>query len=270
VDRQVSDSQLSDDRGAANAPLLSIRNLNKFFGAVKAVDGVDLDIYSSEIVGLVGDNGAGKSTFLSLLSGYNKKDSGDFFYRGKPVTFNSPVTSRRNLGIEMVYQNLSLAHDLLVWQNMFLGAEETKFRIFNNRKQMIARCAAVLQQLNSKVRPTDRTDSLSGGELQIVAISRALLFERDLIIMDEPTAAISVAKIGEILKLILDLKAHGKSVILVSHRLEDILTVADRIVVFSQGRIRSIVQNKDLRLNDLVHLMFGGKTSSDQGVQDLD
>ena len=189
-------------------------------------------------MGLVGDNGAGKSTFLSLLSGYNAKDSGDFLYRGKPVTFNSPVTSRKNLGIEMVYQNLSLAHDLLVWQNMFLGAERTKFRIFNNRKEMIDRCAAVLRQLNSKVRPTDRTNSLSGGELQIVAISRSLLFERDLIIMDEPTAAISVAKIGEILKLVLDLKSHGKSVILVSHRLEDILTVADRIVVFSQGRIQ--------------------------------
>jgi ABC-type sugar transport system ATPase subunit len=259
-----------EDSGAANVPLLSIRNLNKSFGAVKAVDRVDLDIYSAEIVGLVGDNGAGKSTFLSLLSGYNAKDSGDFLYRGKPVTFNSPVTSRKNLGIEMVYQNLSLAHDLLVWQNMFLGAERTKFRIFNNRKEMIDRCAAVLRQLNSKVRPTDRTDSLSGGELQIVAISRSLLFERDLIIMDEPTAAISVAKIGELLKLVLDLKLHGKSVILVSHRLEDILTVADRIVVFSQGRIRSIVQNKNLGLEDLVHLMFGAKTSPDRRGQSLD
>jgi ABC-type sugar transport system ATPase subunit len=266
----VVGSQPVEDRGAANVPLLSIRNLNKSFGAVKAVDRVDLDIYSAEIVGLVGDNGAGKSTFLSLLSGYNAKDSGDFLYRGKPVTFNSPVTSRKNLGIEMVYQNLSLAHDLLVWQNMFLGAERTKFRIFNNRKEMIDRCAAVLRQLNSKVRPTDRTDSLSGGELQIVAISRSLLFERDLIIMDEPTAAISVAKVGEILKLVLDLKSHGKSVILVSHRLEDILTVADRIVVFSQGRIRSIVQNKNLGLEDLVHLMFGEKTSPDRRGQSLD
>jgi ABC-type sugar transport system ATPase subunit len=256
--------------GSAPVPLLSIRHLNKSFGAVKAVDNVDLDIYPSEIVGLVGDNGAGKSTFLSLLSGYNSKDSGEFFYRGKPVTFNSPVTSRRNLGIEMVYQNLSLAQDLLVWQNMFLGAERTKFGIFNDRRTMIEQSGRVLRQLNSKVKPTDRTDSLSGGELQIVAISRALLFERDLIIMDEPTAAISVAKIEEILKLILDIKSHGKSVIFVSHRLEDILTVADRIVVFSRGRIRDIVKNENFGLEGLVHLMFGQRTAPEAGSPNHD
>lgn len=246
---------------AGTPPLLSIRNLSKSFGSVKAVDDVDLDIYPSEVVGLIGDNAAGKSTFLSLLSGYNRKDSGKFLYRGKNVSFHSPRTSRRNLKIEMVYQNLSLAPDLQVWENVFLGEEIKLFGVFNNRREMIRRTGEVLRRLNSRAAPTDLVGTLSGGEQQIVAISRSLLFDRDLILMDEPTAAISVSKIHDVLSLIQDMKSHGKSVILVSHRLEDVLTVADRIVVFSHGRVRDILENKNLALEDLVRVMFGDMTT---------
>lgn len=238
-------------------PILSIRGLSKSFGAIQAVNRVDLDIYPSEVVGLVGDNAAGKSTFLSLLSGYNLKDEGEFLFKGQSVTFSSPRTSRRNLRIEMVYQNLSLAPDLPIWQNVFLGEEVRKFGLLNDRKTMIRRTNEVLARLNSKARATDLVGTLSGGEQQIVAISRALLFERELILMDEPTAALSVSKIKDILTLIRDLKSHGKSVILVSHRLEDVLTVADRIVVFSHGRIRDILVNEGLTLEDLIRVMFG-------------
>lgn len=245
-------NQLTEER----TPLLSIRHLNKTYGPVIAVNDVSLDIQSGEVVGLVGDNGAGKSTFLSLLSGYNHKDSGEFFYKGKSVTMTSPRTSRRNLNIEMVYQNLSLAPDLPVWQNIFLGEEPRRWGIFMNKRQMIRQAQEVLTRLNSKVLPTELVGNLSGGEQQLVAISRAILFERDLIIMDEPTAAISVAKIEDVLQLIRDLKQHGKSIILVSHRLEDILSVADRIVVFSLGRIRDIIENKNLSIEDLVRVMF--------------
>lgn len=241
---------------ANDAPLLAIRHLNKSYGLVKAVNDVSLDVKAGEVVGLVGDNGAGKSTFLSLLSGYNRKDSGEFVYKGKSVTITSPRTSRRNLNIEMIYQNLSLAPDLPVWQNVFLGEEPRRFFLFLNRRQMIERTRDVLKQLNSKVQPTEFVGNLSGGEQQLVAIARALLFERDLIIMDEPTAAISVAKIEDVLQLIRDLKKHGKTVILVSHRLEDILSVADRIVVFSLGKIRDILENKNLSIEDLVRVMF--------------
>lgn len=237
-------------------PLLSIRGLTKSFGQIKAVDNVSLDVFPGEVVGLIGDNGAGKSTFLSLLSGYNKKDRGDFYYKGEKVSFSSPRTSRRNLKIEMVYQNLSLAPDLTVWQNAFLGEEVRRFGVFLNAPKMIEKTARVLKTLNSKVRPTDQVGALSGGEQQLVAISRALLFSRDLIIMDEPTAAISVSKIADVLKLIKDLKADGKSIILVSHRLEDILTVADRIVVFAHGKIRDILVNQNLSIEDLVRVMF--------------
>lgn len=238
-------------------PLLKIRNLSKAFGVIQAVDHVDLDIFPGEVVGLVGDNAAGKTTFLSLLSGYHKKDTGEFYYKGKKVTFDSPRTSRINLGIEMVYQNLSLAPDLPVWQNMYLGQEIRRYGLFNNVREMIRRANEVLQRLNSRAQPRDPVGTLSGGEQQLVAISRALLFDRDLIIMDEPTAAISVSKIQEVLSLIRELKAHGKSVILVSHRLEDVLAVADRIVVFSHGKIRTILTNRNLALEDLVHAMFG-------------
>lgn len=238
-------------------PLLKIRNLSKAFGVIQAVDHVDLDIYPAEVVGLVGDNAAGKSTFLSLLSGYHKKDTGEFYYKGKKTHFDSPRSSRLNLGIEMVYQNLSLAPDLPVWQNMYLGQEIRQYGLFNDVRKMIRQASDVLRRLNSRAQPTDLVGTLSGGEQQLVAISRALLFDRDLIIMDEPTAAISVAKITEVLHLIRDLKGHGKSVVLVSHRLEDVLTVADRIVVFAHGKIRTILVNRNLALQDLVHAMFG-------------
>ncbi|MHB1956876.1 MAG: ATP-binding cassette domain-containing protein [Sulfobacillus sp.] len=235
---------------------MAIRHLSKSYGSVKAVDDVSLDVNAGEVVGLVGDNGAGKSTFLSLLSGYNRKDAGEFVYKGKSVTITSPRTSRRNLNIEMIYQNLSLAPDLPVWQNVFLGEELRRFFLFLNKRQMIERTRDVLKQLNAKVQPTEFVGNLSGGEQQLVAIARALLFERDLIIMDEPTAAISVAKIEDVLQLIRNLKNHGKTVILVSHRLEDILSVADRIVVFSLGKIRDILENKNLSIEDLVRVMF--------------
>lgn len=237
-------------------PLLSIRHLSKAFGPVKAVNDVSLDIYPGEVLGLVGDNAAGKSTFLSLLTGYNQCDTGDFFYKGESRQVSSPRSSRNHLKIEMVYQNLSLAPDLPVWQNMFLGEESLKWRLLTNRRAMIAAADRVLHDLNARAGATDLVGTLSGGEQQLVAIGRALLFDRELIIMDEPTAAISVSKIADVLKLIRELKSRGKAVILVSHRLEDVLTVSDRIVVFSHGAIKTILANDHLDITDLIQAMF--------------
>ncbi|AEJ40178.1 ABC sugar transport system, ATP-binding protein [Sulfobacillus acidophilus TPY] len=167
----------------------------------------------------------------------------------------------------MVYQNLSLAPDLPVWQNMFLGEERRRFGVFNDRKAMVSDADKVLQELNAKARATDIVGTLSGGEQQLVAIGRALLFERDLIIMDEPTAAISVAKIEDVLRLIVQLKSRGKSVILVSHRLEDVLTVADRIVVFSHGTVKSILPNRHLNISDLIQVMFDRKKEATDNAE---
>lgn len=250
------DAALSGEDG--KSPLLSIRDVSKHFGPVTAVDRVNLEIYPEEIIGLIGDNGAGKSTFLSLLTGYVRADEGQFLYKGKPVAITSPRESRHKLRIEMIYQQLQLARDLTVWENLFLGEEKRILGIISDRRAMRRRAAEVLEQLNSKIRPTDLLGSLSGGEQQIVAIGRAIIFDRDIILMDEPTAAISAAKVEDLLQLVRDLKTLGKTVILVSHRLEDILAVSDRIAVLVLGRLHCVIANKGLTVSDLVHLMFGG------------
>jgi ABC-type sugar transport system ATPase subunit len=251
------------ETASRQGPLLSVRHLVKTFGPVRAVDDVSLDIFPQEVVGLIGDNGAGKSTFLSLLTGYYRPDSGQFIYKGRPVTITSPRESRHNLKIEMIYQNLRLAPDLKVSDNLFLGEEPRTFGLFLDKKQMQRSSADVLRKLRLKITPKDVVGKLSGGEQQAVAIGRALLFDRDIILMDEPTAAISVSKVQDVLNTIRSLKEHGKSVILVSHRLEDILEVSDRIVVFFHGRIRDVLKNEKLQISDLVHLMF------DSGQQDV-
>ncbi len=247
-----------DDRAPLQVqePLLSVRHLVKSFGPVRAVDNVNLDIFPREIVSIVGDNGAGKSTFLSLLTGYYRPDSGQFIYKGRPVTIASPQESRHKLRMEMIYQNLRLAPDLKVYENLFLGEEERRFGIVLDKGHMRRRAAQILASLKLNVKANDMVGRLSGGEQQGVAIGRALLFERDIILMDEPTAAISVNKVQDVLRTILSLKEHGKTVILVSHRLEDVLEVSDRVVVFFHGRIRKVVSNEGLQIPDLVHLMF--------------
>jgi ABC-type sugar transport system ATPase subunit len=241
------------------APILSVRSISKHFGPVRAVDEVSLDIYPREIVGLIGDNGAGKSTFLALLTGFYRLDGGELLYRGRRVAITSPRTSRHQLGMEMIYQDLRLAPDLTVWENLFLGEERRLFGFISDRRGMRSRSAGALRRMNTKIRPNDLVGNLSGGEQQVVAIARALLFERDIILLDEPTAAISVAKVEEVLKLVKHLKELGKTVIIVSHRLEDILAVADRIVVFFQGKARHVVANEGVTISDLVHMMFGSE-----------
>lgn len=242
--------------GADRQPLLSVHDLVKTFGPVRAVDGVSLDIYPKEVVGIIGDNGAGKSTFLSLLTGFHQPDSGRFLYRGSEVRVRSPRIARTELKIEMIYQRLELAPDLAVWQNLFLGEEIRRFGLWSACGEMRGRAGDVLRQLNTKIKPDDIVGELSGGEQQAVAIGRALLFERQIIIMDEPTAAISVQKVDDVLALIERLRAAGKTVLLVSHRLEDLIKVCDRIIVFRHGRIGTALENKGLSVGDLVHAMF--------------
>lgn len=241
---------------STGAPLLAVKDLVKTFGPVRAVDGISLDIRAGEVLGIIGDNGAGKSTFLSLLTGFNRPDSGTLLHRGRPVRIASPAVARHLLGIEMIYQKLELAPDLTVTENLFLGEEPRRFGLFTLRRTMQNRAAEVLETLNSKIRPDDIVSELSGGEQQVVAIARALLFERSIVIMDEPTAAISVQKVADVLDLIRHLRSAGKTVLLVSHRLEDLLAVADRIAVFFHGTIRTVLTNEGIGVADLVHAMF--------------
>jgi simple sugar transport system ATP-binding protein len=252
--------------GRVGSVLLSVRHLTKTYGPVHAVDDVSLDVYENEIIGVVGDNGAGKSTFISCLIGYDHADAGEVYFRGERVNLSSPAVARRALGVEVIFQDLALAPDLTVWQNLYLGQELRRGRLFLDRATMRSRSDAVLQSLGTKIRATDFVGALSGGERQMTAVARALLFDRDILFMDEPTAAVSAEKAEDVLNLIMRLKARGKTILLISHRLEDVLRVCDRIAVFVNGRLPYVKPASELDVEKLAHLMFQSKITESPNV----
>lgn len=220
-------------------PLLELRAVSKTFGPVRALQPTDLTIAPAEAVGLIGDNGAGKSTLVKILSGVFPPSTGSILIDGVPVSFRSPHDARA-AGIEMIYQDLALCGDLDVAANIFLGRELRSgigpFRTLD-RKGMAREAATVMAELGSRVEPSRTVDTLSGGERQLVAVARALRFRPRLMLLDEPTAALSSEKIRVLLQLITDLKARGVAILLISHRFTDILHVCDRVVVVRQGKI---------------------------------
>jgi simple sugar transport system ATP-binding protein len=221
------------------APLLELSGVSKAFGPLVALDGIDFRIDEAEAVGLIGDNGAGKSTLVKILSGVYPPSDGAMRLRGEPVTFGSPLDARRS-GIEMIYQDLALCADLDVAANIFLG-RELKRRYgpvsLLDRRTMTAEAERLIADLGLRIDPARETGTLSGGERQMVAVARALQFEPRLLLMDEPTAALSAEKIRLLLDLVTGLKKRGVAILLVSHRFTDILHVCDRIVVVRQGRM---------------------------------
>jgi D-xylose transport system ATP-binding protein len=215
-------------------PVVSLRGVGKTFGAVSALTDIELEVHAGEVVALVGDNGAGKSTLVKVLSGVHRPDSGELFFDGKPVTIHSPHAALE-LGIATVFQDLALCENLDVVANLFLGRELGSSRL--NEVQMEMRSWELLGELSARI-PSVRTPvaSLSGGQRQTVAIARSLLVNPRLIILDEPTAALGVAQTAEVLNLIERVRARGLAVIMVSHNMEDVRAVADRIVVLRLGR----------------------------------
>jgi simple sugar transport system ATP-binding protein len=221
------------------APLLQLAGVSKSFGSLVALHDVDMEIGESEAVGLIGDNGAGKSTLVKILSGVYPPSSGEIRLTGEVVHFHSPLDARRT-GVEMIYQDLALAEDLDVAGNIFLGREIRKRFgpiTYLDRKGMAAEAARMLGELGINVKPDREAAHLSGGEKQMVAVARALQFEPRLLLMDEPTAALSAEKIKVLLGLVEGLKERGVSILLVSHRFTDILHVCDRVIVLRQGEL---------------------------------
>jgi simple sugar transport system ATP-binding protein len=220
-----------------NHPIVEMRNIKKHFAAVQALRGVDLALQHNEVLGLVGDNAAGKSTLMKVLSGAYIPDDGDIYIEGKKVTFANPMDARRQ-GIEMVYQDYALANNLDVAANVFMGREVVRIKLgVMNYPLMEQETQNLLARLNIQISSVrQKVERLSGGQRQAVAIARATAFDAKVIIMDEPTAALSVAAIDQVIELIQELKAQGASIIIISHRLEDIYRVSDRMIVLRQGR----------------------------------
>ncbi|MGX9576590.1 ATP-binding cassette domain-containing protein [Mesorhizobium sp. f-mel] len=225
-------------------PVLEVRHVSKNFGAIQALTNVSFQVERGEVVGLMGDNGAGKSTVVKTVAGNFPPSDGEIVVDGEVCHFHKPVQARAK-GIEVVYQDLALADNLTAAQNVFLGREIKKgfwpIRVLD-KQAMIDRSAALFKELKSETRPRDLVKKMSGGQRQAVAIARTRLSNAKLVLMDEPTAAISVRQVAEVLELIRRLKAQGVGVMLISHRMPDVFAVADRIIVLRRG---SKVADKD-------------------------
>lgn len=228
------------DQAVENSPVIEMRGIKKSFGAVQALRGVDLTLHHNEVLGLVGDNAAGKSTLMKVLSGAYIPDEGNIFIDGDEVHFSNPMDARRH-GIEMVYQDYALANNLDIVANVFMGREVVRLHLGPIRvmdfQHMERATRGLLDRLKIDIPSVrQKVERLSGGQRQSVAIARATAFDAKVIIMDEPTAALSVAAIDKVLELVSELKSQGSSIIMISHRLEDIYRVSDRMIVLRQGR----------------------------------
>jgi ABC-type sugar transport system ATPase subunit len=220
-------------------PLLQARSISKRFGALQALADVDVDIHAGEVLAILGDNGAGKSTFIKILSGAYEPSAGTLLLDGAPVSFASPQDAA-DVGIATIFQELALSENLSIAENVFLGRELVRRVLgvpFLKRQAMKQKVAELLNTLEVHISdPEAAVGSLSGGQRQAVAISRALNLNARLVIMDEPTAALAVAETRKVLQLIRRLAEGGRAVILISHNMHDVFEVADRIVVFRRGR----------------------------------
>jgi D-xylose transport system ATP-binding protein len=246
---------VSSDKHEAADPVLSMRGINKGFGAVQALTDINLDIYPGEVVALVGDNGAGKSTLVKVLAGVHPQDTGTITFEGKLVHIPSPAASRE-LGIATVFQDLALCDNLDVVSNLFLGREIGSFAL--NEVEMESRSWELLRQLSAKI-PSVRIPvaSLSGGQRQTVAIARSLIGEPSVVILDEPTAALGVAQTAEVLNLIERLRERGLGVLLISHNLADVQAVADRAVVLRLGRNNGEFRIADVSYEEIIAAITG-------------
>lgn len=243
-------------------PMLEVKNVSKFFGGLTALNNVSLNIHPGEVVALLGDNGAGKSTLIKCISGVYNPDEGQVFFNGQPISGRTPAAVRE-LGIETIYQDLALAENLDVGANVFLGKEKKKrfLGVFpvTDDETMRKEAEKVLDQLDIHI-PSLRQKlvRLSGGQRQAVAIARAIYWNARLVIMDEPTAALGVPEQRKVLALVKSLREQGIPVIIISHTMQDVMEVADRMIVMLRGRMVADVPRKEATVELLVKYIVGG------------
>jgi fructose transport system ATP-binding protein len=250
----------------STAPLLQARGLTKRYGRVTALDHADFDLYPGEILAVIGDNGAGKSSLIRALSGALVPDEGEIRLDGQPVSFRSPLDARA-AGIETVHQTLALSPSLSIADNMFLGRELRRPGVLGSvcrvldRKAMqrIAREKLTELGLLTVQNINQRVETLSGGQRQGVAVARAAAFGSRVVIMDEPTAALGVRESRRVLELILDVRRRGVTIVLISHNMPQVFEIADRIHVHRLGRRLTVIDPKTYSMSDAVSFMTGAK-----------
>lgn len=245
--------------GKGRAPVIELSEVTMDFGTVKALEHASLSVAPGEVVGLVGDNGAGKSTLVKIITGYHSPTSGRLDFDGRPVRFNSPAAARE-VGIEMVYQDLAIVNELSLWRNFFLGKEMRRrlgpFAILN-KNEMRRICFAELQAIGlTGLRSANEPASvLSGGERQSLAIGRAVYFGARLLLLDEPTAALSVRETQSVFRAVNAARERGLGVIYIDHNLAHVHPIADRIVFLEHGRIQAVLRPTETTLQELVELV---------------
>jgi D-xylose transport system ATP-binding protein len=244
------------------APTLELRGINKSFGAVQVLHGVDFRVYPGQVTALVGDNGAGKSTLIKCIAGIHPIDSGEYLFEREPVTVHGPRDAAA-LGIEVVYQDLALCDNLDVVQNMFLGRERRNGLVLDE-PSMEQAARDTLARLSVRTLKSVRqlVSSLSGGQRQTVAIAKSVLWDSKVVMLDEPTAALGVAQTRQVLDLVRRLADTGHGVVLISHNMNDVFEVADRIAALYLGRVAADVVTSEVTHGQVVELITAGRSGN--------
>lgn len=247
-------------------PLIEFENVKKRFGTVEALSGVNLELEDNEVLGLVGDNGAGKSTLIKTLVGVHEPTEGQIYYDGEPVEIGDPKDARE-LGIGTVYQDLALVDSMAVYENLFLGRNPTK-RLGGalpviDEEQMRTEADRILsERLDIHLDPDAPVEYLSGGERQAIAIARALVTDPDIVLLDEPTSALSKAAVDQVEELVTQLQDTGHSVLIIDHNLDEIFSWTDRIAVLYNGEVVDVVETDAVDRDDIVSMMITGQPVS--------
>lgn len=259
----LEDGSSGERRAETGRPLVELVNIWKSFGAIRALRGVSLDIMSGETLALLGDNAAGKSTLMKILTGVYQPDHGQIRVKGQCVTFDRPSKSRE-LGIEMIYQDFALSENLSISANVFLGREIRKtylggiVQVLDNRR-MENESQRVLGSLDLQMNPRLKVRRLSGGQRQAVAIARALAFDARLIVMDEPTANLAVGKVEKLLELTKRLHNLGVAVIIITHRLDEAFAVSSRLLIMRQGEVVGRFKSHETTESEVAYLISKGR-----------
>lgn len=248
-----------ENAATATTPLLSIQGIAKSYGHVRALQGVDMNIYRGEVTGLLGDNGAGKSTLIKILSGIIRPDTGKFIREGQEISVQSRRDSEEIAGIQTIYQDIALVKSMSILRNIFAGREERYPFGFLKMKKMRETAMSILNEhvkIAGITSPDLLVEELSGGQAQAVAIARAVHFQRDILLLDEPTSALSVRETNKVLAIMRDIAEGGRSCVFVTHNLYHAYQVCDRFVVVSHGTVVKSVRKEETSLDELTALIM--------------